>query len=129
MVRVERRLPMVPTPDSILPILPRPDALRHIEQFLQEVAASVTEAPPAVPGRGRPVILPALCLWLGLAVCILRGKRYQRDLWRLLAHGGLWSFPLIPVTDDAVYVRLEAAGVAPLQQLFDDVTAVLAERL
>jgi hypothetical protein len=120
---------MDPTPDTILPVLPRPDALQHIEQFLQEVATSMEEAPPPKRGPGHPTVLPALCLWLGLVVCILRGKRYQRDLWRLLAHGGLWSYPLVPVTDDAIYTRLEAAGVQPMQQLFADVTAALATRL
>jgi Transposase DDE domain len=116
------------TPDSLLPVLPRSDALARIEQFLEEVAEGL-EAPPPQPRRGRPTILPALCLWLGLVVCVLRGKRYQRDLWRLLAHGGLWSYPRFAVSDDAVYARLDEAGVGPMRQLLAEVTQVLADRL
>lgn len=119
---------MDPTPDSILPVLPRADALAHIEQVLQEIATRLEEPAPR-EGPGRPLILPALCLWLGLVVCLLRHKRYQRDLWRLVAHGGLWSYPRVAVSDDAVYTRLEEAGAAPMRQLFADVTQVLAARL
>lgn len=119
---------MDPTPDSILPVLPRADALTRIEQFLREVALGL-DPPSPREGPGRPPILPALCLWLGLVVCLLRGKRYQRDLWRLLAHGGLWSYPRFAISDDTVYTRLEEAGAEPMRQLFTDVTQVLAARL
>jgi hypothetical protein len=64
-----------------------------------------------------------------MIVCLLRAKRYQRDLWRLLAHGGLWSYPRFAISDDTVYARLEEAGAEPMRALFADVTQVLAARL
>ena len=117
------------SPESILPVLPRDAAVSQIEQFLQDIVAWLEVTPPAPPGRGRPTILPSLCLWLGLVVCVLRGKQHQRDLWRLLAHSGLWSYPRFPIGDDAVYARLEAEGASPMRALLAQVTQVLLERL
>ena len=37
--------------------------------------------------------LPALALWAGLLVCVLRGFASQLDLWRLLTLGQLWDYP------------------------------------
>jgi len=120
---------MEPTPDSILPVLSGSDAQSQIEQFLQEVVAWLDVVPPAPPRRGRPTILPSLCLWLGLVVCVLRGKTHQRDVWRLLAHGGLWSYPCFEIGDDAVYARLDTEGAGPMRGLLAQVTQVLTERL
>jgi hypothetical protein len=120
---------MLPTADSILPPLAADDALTQIEAFLQEAVADLVPEPPTSTGPGRPRILPSLCLWLGLTVCILRGKRHQRDLWRLLAHGGLWSYPRFGLSDQAIYKRLEGEGLSPLQDLFAQVTQVLTARL
>ena len=120
---------MLPTADSILPPLASDDALTQIESFLQEAIADLVPEPPTSPSRGRPRILPSLCLWLGLTVCILRGKRHQRDLWRLLTQGGLWSYPRFALSDQAIYTRLEREGLHPLQTLFARVTQVLTERL
>jgi Transposase DDE domain len=120
---------MLPTADSILPPLTSDDGLTQIETFLQEAIADLVPDLPASPGRGRPRILPSLCLWLGLTVCILRGKRHQRDLWRLLAQGGLWSYPRFALSDQAIYSRLEREGLRPMQTLFAQVTQVLVERL
>jgi hypothetical protein len=55
---------------------------------------------------GRPRIVPALCLWAGMLVCILKGCSRQLDLWRRLSLYGLWSYPLYDVTDQAIYKRL-----------------------
>ena len=84
---------------------------------------------PEHRGRGRPRILPALALWVGLLVCLVRRERTQLALWRLLALHGLDRFPHIPISDQAVYRRLATAGTAPLVALFDHVTALLAARL
>lgn len=99
-----------------------------IEQFLQQV---VTDLVPEVtePKPGRPRILPALALWSGLLVCVLRGFHHQTALWRLLSQHGLWSYPRFPVSDQAVYTRLAQGGTAALERLFAQVTAVLAARL
>jgi hypothetical protein len=73
--------------------------------------------------------LPALLLWTGLVVCVLRGLGSQMALWRLLSQRGLWSYPRIPITDDAVRQRLARTGTGPMERLFAQVTALLAERI
>lgn len=103
----------------------------EVEQFLQEVLPLLMPAPASQwpRGRGRPRVLPALCLWAGLLVCVLRGFSSQLALWRLLSQQGLWDYPRFPVSDQAVYKRLAASGTAPLEQLFTMLTTLLAERL
>jgi hypothetical protein len=102
----------------------------EIEGFLCEVVAGLEPAEAErARGRGRPRVLPALALWGGLLVCVLRGFSSQLALWRLLSLGGLWFYPRFAVTDQAVYKRLEAAGDGTPRALFERVSAVLAERL
>lgn len=101
----------------------------NLDAFLRDAITALTPDPTQPVGRGRPRILPALCLWGGLLVCVLRGFRSQADLWRLLTQQGLWDYPRFPVTDQAVYNRLADAGTAPMEQLFAHVTALLADRL
>jgi hypothetical protein len=119
----------MPTPLSqgSLPI-PAAAVVGDIETFLQQVVADL--APDATePKPGRPRILPALALWGGLVVCVLRGFVHQTALWRLLSQHGLWDYPRFPVSDQAVYTRLARGGTAALEHLFGQVTAVLATRL
>ncbi|MAF52412.1 MAG: hypothetical protein CL694_05300 [Chloroflexi bacterium] len=100
-----------------------------IESFLSE-QVNATASDPPIPRRvGRPPILPALALWAGLLVCVLRGFNSQLDLWRLLRDKGVWSFPRVPISDQAVYARLARAGTAPLETLLCKITDVLAARL
>jgi len=103
----------------------------EIEQFLQDVLSRLApdrrEAGRAGPGR--PRVLPALALWGGLLVCVLRGFSSQLALWRLLSSGNFWFYPRCPVTDQAVYKRLAQGGEAPLRALFAQLSQVLAERL
>ncbi|MHB8647121.1 MAG: IS4 family transposase [Thermomicrobiales bacterium] len=101
----------------------------EIETFLRDAVQCLTPDPTQPIGRGRPLILPALCLWGGVLVSVLRGFRSQIDLWRLLTQQGLWEYPRFPVTDQAVYNRLEDAGTAPLEELFRQVTTLLHDRL
>lgn len=102
----------------------------RLESFLSElIAALVPTAGVAGRNRGRPPILPGLLLWAGLVVCILRRETTQLGLWRLLSRHGLWHFPAVPVTDDAVYKRLERAGPAAMERLFTALTALLVPRL
>jgi len=111
------------------PVDPSPDVLLgQVEAFLTALAAELEPAPPGPPGRGRPRILPALALWGGLLVCVLRGWTSQKALWRLLAGTGLWHFTPVPVSDEAVYRRLAAADPSPVAALFADLTAVLLAR-
>jgi len=66
---------------------------------------------------------------MGLLVGVLRGVTTQRGIWRLLAVHGLWSFPRFPVTDQALYNRLQRLAPATWAAFFDQVTAALAARL
>jgi hypothetical protein len=102
----------------------------RVEALLCElVGALIPVSGSAGRHRGRPPILPAALLWSGLVVCVLRRATAQRDLWRLLAGTGLWHFPAVPVSDDAIYKRLARDGPTVLEELFGAVTALLIERL
>jgi hypothetical protein len=112
------------------PALPAPALLDRLEGFLGDLVAALGPTPGgARRNRGRPPILPGVLLWAGLAVCVLRREPAQRGLWRLLTGTGLWHFPKVAISDDAVYKRLERAGGAAMERLFADLTAVLTARL
>jgi hypothetical protein len=70
-----------------------------------------------------------MLLWTGLLVCLLRGLHAQLELWRLLTEWGLWNFPRMEVGDMAIYKRLERTGPGPLQEFFEQVSAVIRARL
>ena len=116
---------------TLVPAVPaaEPPLLDRVEAFLTELAADLEPAPPGPPGRGRPRILPALALWGGLTVCVLRGWSNQKALWRLLSATGLWHFTPLPVSDEAVYKRLADATPSPMAALFANLTALLVDRL
>jgi hypothetical protein len=99
-----------------------------VESFLCDLVAQLG-LEPTDPTPGRPRILPALALWGGLLVCVLRGFSSQLALWRLLSQEQLWFYPRFPVSDQAVYNRLARAGTAPLEQLFAQLSDLLRERL
>lgn len=105
--------------------------LDQVEQVVREAVERLEPAPrdSGPDGRGRPRVLPSLCLWGGLLVCVLRGFTSQLELWRRLRWVGLWDYPRIGISDEAVYRRLEQAGTATLELLFAQVTALLATRL
>jgi hypothetical protein len=107
----------------------RDTTLSSVEAFLAETLPRLVPEPDDAPHRGRPVILPSLCLWSGLVVCVLRGFSSQLALWRLLASHGLWHYPRFGISDQAVYNRLEREGIRPMEDLFAGVSALLAERL
>src|SRR5262245_5480014 len=119
-------LPPTPVEPILLP--PRDPTANQLEATLVELVGALGPPQP-VGGRGRPPVLPALLLWSGLLVCLLRGWTSQRALWRLLTSRGLWRWPRVHVSDDAVYKRLETAGPAALERLFADLSRVLATRL
>lgn len=106
-------------------------ALNNIEAFLEEALSDLRldALENRRAGPGRPRVLPALCLWAGLLVCVLRGFESQLQLWRLLVRQGLWRFGRLAISDQALYNRLARAGTAPLEGLFAQVIGVLAERL
>ncbi len=114
------------TPVSAAPSTPR---VGDIEDFLYDAVHTLTPDLRSPVGRGRPRMLPALCLWAGLLVCVARGLSSQTDLWRLLTQQGLWEYPRFPVSDQAVCDRLADGGTAPMEHLFARITATLAPRL
>src|SRR5512133_3535250 len=100
-----------PRPDRSSSSAPPTDSdavVGEVEAFLKDALLQMT--PDLMAGRregpGRPRVLPALALWAGLLVCVLRGFSSQLDLWRLLSKRQLWFYPRFPVTDHAVYDRL-----------------------
>lgn len=119
-----RPVAAVPAPEPT-----RTDRLNALEAMVGELVAALTPADAAPPGRGRPRVLPALALWGGLVVCVLRGFSSQRALWRLLTSHGLWHFPRFALADEAVYRRLASGGTTALERLFADLSTVLADRL
>ncbi len=103
--------------------------LDRIEAFLREMIEALVPQPSKTGEPGRPLVLPSLCLWAGVVVCVLRGWSSQLAIWRLLSSKGLWDYPRFPLSDQAVYNRLERAGDSPLKWLFEQVSAFVAERL
>lgn len=121
----------LPAPPARAPrAAPATSLADRLEGMLCELIGLLAPTPAAVARqRGRPPVLPAVLLWSALVVGILRGATAQRDIWRLLAGTGLWHFPAVPISDDAVYKRLASDGPAVLAGLFADVTVLLRERL
>lgn len=103
--------------------------LDRIEAFLREMIEQLEPIHTDPMGRGRPRILPAVCLWAGVLICVLRGWSSQLDIWRLLSKKNLWDYPRFPISDQAIYKRLEQGGSEPLKSLFEQGSAILAERL
>lgn len=107
----------------------RPQLIGDIECFLQKIIQQMEPQPPSYRSRGHPQVLPALALWAGMLVCVFRGFSSQLALWRLLSERGLWWFPRFPISDQAVYKRLAQGGTAPLEQLLQQVSTLLAQRI
>ena len=104
---------------------------QNIEGFLQQMIgdSEIVLDTPRNPS-GRKAILPALVLWSGIIVAVLRGFSSQLQIWRLVSWEGLWNYPQYPISDQAVYNRLaEASGPPAMQTLFYRVRDGLKERL
>lgn len=112
------------------PLAEQQHLVGDIEQF---VRAAIEQLEPdtseLVRGPGRPRILPALGLWAGLLVVVLRGGGSQLAIWRLLTLRGLWDYPRFALTDQAVYKRMASAGTSVLERLFAQISEVLRVRL
>lgn len=103
--------------------------LDNIENFLAEMIQRLEPIRGAGKTRGRPRVLPAMCLWAGLLVCVLRGMGSQLAIHRLLTQYALWDYPRFSLSDQAIYKRLEHGKIEDLRRLFGQVSAVLRERL
>ncbi len=114
----------LPTASSIDTVRALGDIAGFLKQCIQAMPPD-----PKPEGPGRPRVLPALALWAGLWVCLLRGFQSQRAIWRLLSERGLWFFPRFCVTDQAIYNRLANADTEPLARLFRHINTLLAARL
>ena len=107
----------------------RKELVRNVEGFLRAAIERLEPEPVGARHVGRPRIIPAMCLWSGLLVCVLHGFDSQLALWRLISSCGLWSYPRIGVSDQAVYKRLAQGGTQELERLFHWISALLRERL
>lgn len=103
-----------------------PTATPRLDAIEAVLADLIPRLSPAPNPRGRPEILPGALLWTGLLVCIARKTTSQQALWRVLSQTGLWHFPHVPVSAEAVRVRLQRAGPTVMRDLFTQVTAELA---
>ena len=103
-------------------------SLGNVEEFLRECLQGM-EPDHRQRSAGRPRVLPAMALWAGLLVCVLQGFHSQLALWRLLSRKNLWFYPRFPVTDQAVYNRLERGGTGTLERIFAEISRVLTQRL
>ena len=79
--------------------------------------------------RGRPLELSAWHLSLARLVSLLRGLQSQLEVWRLIAFYGVGGLAPLPLSDQAVYHRLEQDGVSAFQATFAQVSRWLAEHL
>ena len=104
------------------------ESLGRVEEFLRGCVEGM-EPDRRLGGAGRPRVLPSMALWAGLLVCVLRGFHSQLALWRMLSQKQLWFYPRFPVTDQAVYNRLEREGTQRLQDIFEEISRALAQRL
>jgi hypothetical protein len=109
-------------------------AVAAIEPFLEEVLGQLVPA-ATVSQVGRPRILPSVCLWAGVLVCLLRGASTQCAVWRLLTRTRLWSYQQFKLTDQSIYTRLdresetEEGAPSAMEGLFLHVSTVLHTRV
>jgi Transposase DDE domain len=100
-----------------------PQLLTELEAFIQNVITNLNPEPART--RGQPRVLPALALWSGMLVAVIRGFSSQLEIWRLLSQQGLWDFPRFTIGDDAVYKRLKNASADTLKVVFEQITLLL----
>lgn len=80
-------------------------------QFTEDFLANTLRHVEVEEGHkkaGRPSVLPALALWAGVLVCLLRGWSSQGEIWRLLSLQGVWHFPRYTLTGASESRHFEA---------------------
>ena len=98
----------------------------QLEQVLLTMPATAASAPHK---RGRPRTLSAWHLSLAVLLCLLHGLQSQLEVWRQIAFYWVGHLPALPLSDQAVYNRLEQDGVSAFQSVFAHVSQWLAEHL
>jgi hypothetical protein len=98
----------------------------QLEQLLLTMPATAASAPHK---RGRPRTLSAWHMSLAVLLCLLHGLQSQLEVWRQIAFYGVGHLPALPLSDQAVYTRLEQDGVSAFQSVFAHVSQWLAEHL
>lgn len=103
---------------------------RDLGAKLEQMLVTMPSASASRAGkRGRPVQLSAWHLSLAVLVSLLHGVQSQLEVWRLIAFYGVGSLPPLPLSDQAVYSRLEQDGVSAFQAVFAQVSQCLAKLL
>ena len=98
----------------------------QLEHWLLTIPAASASAPHK---RGRPRTLSAWHMSLAVLLCLLHGLQSQLEVWRQIAFYGVGYLPALPLSDQAVYDRLEQDGVSAFQSVFAHVSQWLAQRL
>jgi hypothetical protein len=97
-----------------LPAVDNPMAL--MERMIEQAMEQATET-AVVKKRGRPMVLSMQLLASGILWCVLHGWVSQLDLWRRISTFGVGWLAPIPVSDQAVYDRMQQHGTAVMQGL------------
>jgi len=98
----------------------------QVEHLLLTMPNAAASAPHK---RGRPLTLSTWHLSLAVLVSVLHGLQSQVEVWRLIAFYGVGQLPALPLSDQAVYDRLEQDGVSAFHSVFVQVSRWLAEHL
>ena len=112
-----------PSPHASAASTPLGAQLEHLLLTMPTASASAPHK------RGRPRTLSAWHLSLAVLLCLLRGVQSQLEVWRLIAFYGVGCLPALPLSDQAVYTRLEQDGVSAFQSVFAQVSQCLAKLL
>ena len=102
--------------------------LNALEADLHDLLSGLPTQPQRLGQPGAPPVLPAFLFWAALLVCVLRGFSAQQSLWRLVCLHGLWDYPRLPLTRQAIYQRLARAPGTALMDWFSRITLVVRER-
>jgi hypothetical protein len=95
--------------------------------LLQQVQRALPcEASEPTRGRGAPLKIRWAHLWVSLISSVMEGMNSYRQWHRRLCSEPVGPFEPVEVTDDALIRRLKQAGIAPLLQVMQQVSAQLA---
>jgi hypothetical protein len=100
-----------------------------LSQQVMATLASLSDDLAAAPaGRGRPPILTDAHLWGCTLLTVLDGCPTQRGIWGEVTTGERWG-PPVEVAGETVRKRLVSREAGPMAALFDQITALMTQRL